>query len=238
MHALWIRPLNRGLRELVWVNSGDLLWLVDRRKIESFRPHRARVTFSCLPKRKSPKRRAPRRSAHGTSMCRGSARGGGSFRRHILVPTKRWPTSCRPPCGLIRHPAPLHRGPVEERALLRARTTATAIATATTPSPASSPAERSESSARERMDALPVKGPLRSGGRWRSTRRAACRMHAVFRRCMDAPPKNSATARGPGAQDVRKARSRGVLPFGYSFVGQATKSDSGASTTESSLILH
>jgi hypothetical protein len=113
MHALWIRPLNRGLRELVWVNSGDLLWLVDRRKIESFRPHRARVTFSCLPKRKSPKRRAPRRSAHGTSMCRGSARGGGSFRRHILVPTKRWPTSCRPPCGLIRHPAPLRRGPLK-----------------------------------------------------------------------------------------------------------------------------
>jgi hypothetical protein len=164
--------------------------------------------------KKDHQRESARRSAHVTSTCRGSAQGDGSFRRHILVPTKRWPTSCRPPFGLIRQPAPLRRGPVEERALLRARTRATA----TTTSEAPSPAERSESFARKRMDALPVKGPLRSGGRWRSTRRAVCRMHAVFRTCMDAPPKNSVTARGPGAQDVRKALRRGVLPFGYSFV--------------------
>jgi hypothetical protein len=36
-------------------------------------------------------------------------------------------------------------------------------------------------------------------------------MHAVFRRCMDAPPKNSATARGPGGQEPAR-RSAGV-PF-------------------------
>jgi hypothetical protein len=212
------------------------VWVVDRRKIKSFRPLKRSGAFLLLvhcaagaartakPARraegrmpgvkKDHQRESARRSAHVTSTCRGSAQGDGSFRRHILVPTKRWPTSCRPPFGLIRQPAPLRRGPVEERALLRARTRATA----TTTSEAPSPAERSESFARKRMDALPVKGPLRSGGRWRSTRRAVCRMHAVFRRCMDAPPKNSVTARGPGAQDVRKALRRGVLPFGYSFV--------------------
>jgi hypothetical protein len=180
---------------------------VNQREIESFRPLSARVTFSCLPKRKSPKRSAPRRSAHGTSMCRGSAQAGGSFRQHVHVLTKRWPTSCRPPFGLIHHPAPLRRGPLKS-----ARSCAQELQQRpqrNINSSAEQPRQRSR--ARERMVALPVKGPLRSGWRWRSTRRAACTMHAVFRRCMDAPPKNSATARGPAAQDARRARSPGAL---------------------------
>jgi hypothetical protein len=177
-------------------------------------------------------------------MCRGSAQGDGSFRRHILVPTKRWPTSCRPPCGLIRHPAPLRRGPFEERALLRARTTATTTSRAPASAPASASAsasasaERSESSARERMDALPAKGPLRSGGRWRSTRRAACTMHAVFRRCMDAPPKNSVTARGPAAQDARRALRRGVVSLGHVSLDTAKKGGSSAFSDRKLSILH
>jgi hypothetical protein len=139
-------------------------------------------------------------------MCRRSAQGDGSFRRHIRVPTKRCPTSCRPPCGLIRHPAPLRRGPlksarscaqehgkiksehqqsaakvplesawmrclkrgpVEERALLRARTRQNQKRT---------PVKRSESPARERMDALPEKGPCGAagGGGQPVGRRARC----------------------------------------------------------------
>ena len=46
-----------------------------------------------------------------------SARGVGPFRRHIGVPTKRWPTSCRPPFGHFRHHAPQRRGPERQRIL-------------------------------------------------------------------------------------------------------------------------
>ena len=77
--------------------------------------------------------------------------------------------------------------------------------------------------ARKRMDALPPTGPLRSGGRWRSTRRAMRTMRIVFCQCMDALSKNSVGARGPVGQDVRRARSRGAISFGYFSFGKKRK---------------
>jgi hypothetical protein len=66
--------------------------------------------------------------------------------------------------------------------------------------------------ARKRMDALPEMGPLRSGGRGRSTRRAARTMRAVFRWHKDVPSKNSVAAREPFAHGCAKGAELGV-PF-------------------------
>jgi hypothetical protein len=194
---------------------------VDRRKIKSFRPLKRSGHFSL----RCPLRR--RSGANGEAGPKGAGQDARSqekvtkrkdtpalrFQHIPVLKVRAWRrvVSTAHPCAdetmadllsatLRADPPPsaASQGPLEERALQRARTT----------SPAPSPAERSESSARERMDALPAKGPLPSGGRWRSTRRAVCRMHAVFRRCMDAPPKNSAAARGPGGHDARKALRR------------------------------
>ena len=48
-------------------------------------------------------------------------------------------------------------------------------------------------------------------------------MRAVFRRCRDAPSKNSVLARGPGGQDVRRARAWGAPLFGDFLSGKREK---------------
>ena len=55
-----------------------------------------------------------------------------------------------------------------------------------------------------------VGAPCGAAGGGGSTRRAARTMRAVFRRCMDAPSKNSVDARGPGAHGCAQGVSTGA----------------------------
>jgi hypothetical protein len=71
--------------------------------------------------------------------------------------------------------------------------------------------------ARERMDALPETGPLRSGVQWRSTRRAMRTMRIVFRWHMDVPSKNSVAAREPFAHGCAKGAELGASFLSVTF---------------------
>jgi len=87
----------------------------------AFRPRSGRVTFLCSVQRKVHQKKDTPALRLPDILSSRSARGVGPFRRHIRVPTKRWPTSCRPPFGLIRHHAPQRRGPLRAAGIVPAK---------------------------------------------------------------------------------------------------------------------
>src|SRR6185312_5265985 len=107
--------------------AGEGLFLHDSRDSKRFvRLSAPELLLLCLSKVEVTKRkRHPDGAPCAHPWAPGARAGSGVFRRHIHVPAKNWPASCRPSCGLSSTRPPRHRGPGKaarsRRALGRSR---------------------------------------------------------------------------------------------------------------------
>ncbi len=187
---------------------------------EAFRAQRARVHFSCMPKRNRTKEKGTPFPRPAGILPSGYVPAGRAFRRHILCRRKGRHIHVPAPSGLFVRPSPLHRGPKEKSGLLSAIVCA----------------------ARTRFwragCALACPGPLCSGGGLRLHCRASkARPEMLARRGADTMSARFSKAHGCASEKPRKpartlrtgcpqSAEKGWPLFWFVFSGQTEKMNS------------